>query len=197
MVEDPMASQEQDAPAPTAEQHDDAAPGTSDDDRPEARHVETGEIVEDSAESDEERKTRESIEQPAKVMRVGAMMRQLLEELRNVSLDEPSRERLADIFDTSIGELQSALSPDLHDELTRLSLPFSDEETPSEAELVVARAQLVGWLEGLVQGIQATLFAQQMAAQQQLANMRQQLPPGAGGPQRPAPSGPPPGGTYL
>lgn len=190
-----MASQEQDATVPAA-RPDDAAQAPEPDSA-EQRHVETGELVDEAAETDEARQARESIEQPAKVMRVGAMMRQLLEELRNVSLDEPSRERLADIFDTSIAELQSALSPDLHNELTRLSLPFSDEETPTEAELVVARAQLVGWLEGLVQGIQATLFAQQMAAQQQLANMRQQLPPGAQGQQRPGPSGPPPGGTYL
>ncbi len=169
----------------------------ADDDETETRKVESGEIVEEGGDADakaEPDKPREAIEQPAKVMRVGAMMRQLLEELRDVSLDEPSRERLADIFDTSIAELSSALSPDLHEELTRLSLPFSDDETPSEAELVVARAQLVGWLEGLVQGIQATLFAQQMAAQQQLANMRQQqLPPGSG----PQSAGPPPGGTYL
>ncbi len=188
-----MSNNEQSSTEPES----DAAVSQDDASAPADRQVETGEIVEETAEASP---PRESIEQPAKVMRVGAMMRQLLEELRDVSLDEPSRERLADIFDTSIAELQSALSPDLHDELTRLSLPFSDEEAPSEAELVVARAQLVGWLEGLVQGIQATLFAQQMAAQQQLANMRQQLPPGAArAPGAPpgAASGPPPGGTYL
>ncbi|MDH3752758.1 MAG: bacterial proteasome activator family protein [Acidimicrobiia bacterium] len=120
----------------------------------------------------------ESIEQPAKVMRVGSMMRQLLEELRGSSLDEPGRDRLRDIYETSIHELGSALSPDLRDELGRLALPFSDDETPSAAELRVAEAQLVGWLEGLIQGIQATLFAQQMAAQQQLANVRAGLPAG-------------------
>lgn len=121
----------------------------------------------------------ETIEQPAKVMRVGAMMRQLLEQVRGIDLDEPSRERMRDIYEQSIDELGSALSPELHDELLRLSLPFSDLSTPSEAELAVAKAQLVGWLEGLVQGIQATLFAQQVAAQQQLASMRGGLPPGA------------------
>lgn len=130
----------------------------------------------------------EHIEQPAKVMRVGAMMRQLLEQVREIDLDEPSRERLRDIYEQSITELSGALSPDLHDELLRLSLPFSDVGTPTEAELAVAKAQLVGWLEGLVQGIQATLFAQQVAAQQQLASMRTGLPagPGPGAPQGPA-----------
>jgi len=120
----------------------------------------------------------EQIEQPAKVMRVGAMMRQLLEQVREIDLDEPSRERMRDIYEQSITELGSALSPDLHDELLRLSLPFSDVATPSESELAVAKAQLVGWLEGLVQGIQATLFAQQVAAQQQLASIRGGLPAG-------------------
>lgn len=166
------------------------------------RVVEHAEIIEPN---EAEQESRESIEQPAKVMRVGAMMRQLLDELRGADLDASSRERLKEIHETSINELSSALSPDLHEELTRLALPFTDDEIPSEAELRVAKAQLVGWLEGLVQGIQATLFAQQVAAQQQLANMRGgqgQLPPGAqpapgqpGQPQRP--SGPPPGGTYL
>lgn len=119
------------------------------------------------------------------------MMRQLLEELRNVETDVASRDRMKEIYETSIDELGSALSPDLHDELRRLSSPFSDNDTPSDAELHVAKAQLVGWLEGLVQGIQATLFAQQMAAQAQLQNMRGEL--GTPAPQ----STPPPGGTYL
>lgn len=129
----------------------------------------------------------EYIEEPAKVMRVGAMLRQLLDELREATLDESSRDRLRDIYETSIQELGSALSPDLQDELDRITLPFDDDTIPSEAELRVAEAQLVGWLEGLIQGIQATLFAQQMAAQQQLANMRGQLPAGA----MPAPPGAP------
>ncbi len=131
-------------------------------------------------------RSQEFIEEPAKVMRVGAMLRQLLEELREATLDEGSRDRLRGIYETSITELGSALSPDLADELDRITLPFDDEEIPSESELRVAEAQLVGWLEGLIQGIQATLFAQQMAAQQQLANMRGQI--GPGGP--PAPAGP-------
>ncbi|MBJ31983.1 MAG: hypothetical protein CL466_11350 [Acidimicrobiaceae bacterium] len=121
----------------------------------------------------------ESIEHPAKVMRVGTMMRQLLEEVRSASLDEASRDRLRDIYATSVAELGSALSPDLREELGRLALPFAEDAAPSSDELRIAQAQLVGWLEGLIQGIQATLFAQQMAAQQQLAGMRRgELEPG-------------------
>lgn len=176
----------------------DAAPTSEADDDNEAPTIlENPEIIEPGDEP--EAGGGESIEQPAKVMRVGAMMRTLLEELRQADLDESSRERLREIHETSINELSSALSPDLHDELTRLALPFSDDEIPSEAELRIAKAQLVGWLEGLVQGIQATLFAQQVAAQQQLANMRGpgQLPPGAPQPQPKPSNTPPPGGTYL
>ncbi|HJP16941.1 MAG TPA: proteasome activator [Acidimicrobiales bacterium] len=113
----------------------------------------------------------EAVEQPAKVMRVGTMMKQLLEEVRSATLDEASRGRLKEIFDTSVKEIGSTLTEDLREELDRLVIPF-DEEAPTAAELQIAHAQLVGWLEGLVQGIQATLFAQQMAAQQQLAGMR-------------------------
>ena len=162
--------------------------------------VEQAELLEPGEASEDD--SGESIEQPAKVMRMGAMMRQLLEELREAELDNPSRERLRDIYETSVRELGSALSPDLRDELGRLALPFSDDETPTDAELRVAEAQLVGWLEGLVQGIQATLFAQQMAAQQQLQNMRGQLPPGQmgqpGNPQGAPGAGPEARpGTYL
>ena len=140
----------------------------------------------------------ETVDHPAKVMRIGTMMKQLLEEVRSASLDEASRGRLREIYGTSIEELGSALSPDLRDELSRLALPFSAEETPSTAELQIAKAQLVGWLEGLVQGMQAMLFAQQMAAQQQLQSMRGQIGPGGGG----RPDGVEPGtderpGTYL
>ena len=120
----------------------------------------------------------EAIEQPAKVMRVGTMMKQLLEEVRQASLDESSRDRLREIYATSIEELGSALSPDLRDELDRLILPFPEDHPPSQAELQVAKGQLVGWLEGLIQGIQAALFAQQVSAQQQLANIRAELPAG-------------------
>lgn len=134
----------------------------------------------------------ETVSEPAKVMRVGTMIKQLLDEVRATSLDEPSRERLKAIYDQSVRELSSALSQDLRDELNRLALPFDDDELPTDLELRMAQAQLVGWLEGLFHGIQATLFAQQMAARQQLEHMRGQLPPGVspdGGDARP--------GTYL
>ncbi|HEX3542131.1 MAG TPA: proteasome activator, partial [Acidimicrobiales bacterium] len=116
---------------------------------------------------------------------------QLLDEVRQASLDEASRGRLREIYDTSIRELSSGLSPDLQGELGRMALPFGDNTTPSEAELRVAQAQLVGWLEGLFHGIQATLFAKQMAARNQLEEMRRRGLP-APGDNRPAP-----GGTYL
>jgi hypothetical protein len=123
------------------------------------------------------------IEQPAKVMRIGSMIKQLLEEVRAAPLDEASRNRLREIHHRSIIELEDGLAPELRDELERLSLPFSEESTPSEAELRVAQAQLVGWLEGLFHGIQAALVAQQMAARVQLEQMRggrQALPAGPG-----------------
>ncbi len=167
--------------------------------------IERGEIVAPAAVAGDgtEPRAEEYIEQPAKVMRVGTMMKSLLDEVRTATLDEASRDRLRDIYETSVNELGSALSPDLRAELGRLALPFSDDpaDPPTTAEIRVAHAQLVGWLEGLIQGIQATLFAQQMAAQQQLANMRGQLGPGA-----PTPGGGQPGrpdttdgrpGTYL
>ena len=125
----------------------------------------------------------ESVESPGKVMRIGSMIKQLLEEVRQAQLDEPSRERLREIYETSVAELSSALSPDLQDELKRLALPFDDAGVPSEGELRIAKAQLVGWLEGLFHGIQATLFAQQMAARQQLEQMHgRSLGPGGPAP---------------
>lgn len=114
--------------------------------------------------------------EPGKVMRIGSMVKQLLEELRSTHLDEPSRERLAEIYERSIVELSEAMSPDLQEELRMLTLPFSSD-APTESELRMAKAQLVGWLEGLFHGIQATLFAQQMAARQQIEQMRR-LGPG-------------------
>ena len=125
-----------------------------------------------------ERPVTEMVEQPAKVMRIGSMIRQLLEEVRAAPLDEKSRARLKEIHQSSIKELEDGLAPELVAELERLSLPFDEEGTPSEAELRVAQAQLVGWLEGLFHGIQTTLFAQQMAARAQLEQMRRALPPG-------------------
>jgi hypothetical protein len=123
------------------------------------------------------------VEQPAKVMRIGTMIKQLLEEVRAAPLDDASRNRLRDIHRTSIRELEDGLAPELRDELERLTLPFSEDSVPSDAELRIAQAQLVGWLEGLFHGIQTALFAQQMAARAQLEQMRQgALPPGAIGP---------------
>ncbi len=131
----------------------------------------------------------ESIEQPAKLLRIGSMVKQLLEEVRLAPLDEASRGRLREIYEQSIRELSEGLSPDLVAELDRVSIPF-DSPTPSDAELRIAHAQLVGWLEGLFHGIQATLVAQQVAARAQLDEMRQrslpQGPPDVGRP-----------GTYL
>jgi hypothetical protein len=137
-----------------------------------------GVAVETDAEASRERPVTEMVEQPAKVMRVGSMIRQLLEEVRAAPLDEKSRARLKEIHESSIKELEDGLAPELTEELERLSLPFAEGEIPSEAELRVAQAQLVGWLEGLFHGIQTTLFAQQMAARAQLEQMRRALPPG-------------------
>jgi hypothetical protein len=132
------------------------------------------------------------IEQPAKVMRIGSMIKQLLEEVRSAPLDEAGRARLAEIHERSLAELEKGLAPELVEELRSMALPFDEGTTPSDAELRIAQAQLVGWLEGLFHGIQTALFAQQMAARQQLEQMRQgALPPGVGGPGAgPAPRGP-------
>ncbi len=115
----------------------------------------------------------ELVEQPAKVMRIGTMIKQLLEEVRAAPLDEASRHRLKEIHQSSIRELEQGLAPELIEELERLSLPFSQEGTPSESELRIAQAQLVGWLEGLFHGLQTALYAQQLAARAQLEQMRQ------------------------
>ena len=121
------------------------------------------------------------VEQPAKVMRIGTMVKQLLEEVRSAPLDDASRTRLKEIHESSIKELEDGLAPELREELGRLTLPFTDDKVPSDAELRVAQAQLVGWLEGLFAGIQTALFAQQMSARVQLEQMRRgALPPGLG-----------------
>ncbi len=138
----------------------------------------------------------EMVTSPAKVMRIGSMVKQLLEEVRASSLDEASRERLAEIYDRSIMELSASLSPDLQHELNGLALPFGEGEVPSESELRIAKAQLVGWLEGLFHGIQATLMAQQFAARQQLQEMRQ-LPGGQMMPPQPGEQSRERPGTYL
>lgn len=152
------------------------------------------------------------VEQPAKVMRIGSMIKQLLEEVKSAPLDEASRNRLKEIHKSSIKELEAGLAPELVEELQRLSLPFSDE-TPSDGELRIAQAQLVGWLEGLFHGIQTAIYAQQMAARAQFEQIRKALPPGMmpgapegqGGPGGPMPGQQPPaddasgdrGGMYL
>ena len=127
------------------------------------------------------------IESPGKIIRIGAMIKQLLEEVRNTSLDDASREQLGRIYDSSIMELKTALSPELGQELDTLSFDFSSAEPPTEAELRLAQAQLVGWLEGLFHGIQATLVAQQMAARQQLEGVRGELPERTGSEPEPGP----------
>jgi hypothetical protein len=121
------------------------------------------------------------VEQPAKVMRIGSMIKQLLDEVRSAPLDEAGRARLAAIHERSIAELEKGLGPELVEELHTMSLPFDSERTPSDAELRIAQAQLVGWLEGLFHGIQTALFAQQMAARAQLEQMRRALPGGSAG----------------
>jgi hypothetical protein len=162
-----------------------------------------------SAEQDNEpRSVTELVEQPAKVMRVANMIRQLLDEVKAAPLDEASRQQLRAIHEASIKELESGLAPELVDELERLSLDFTEDSTPTEAELRIAQAQLVGWLEGLFHGIQTALFAQQMAARQQLEQMRRALPGGQqmqapdespfpGPPQPGTTDGPGSGGMYL
>jgi hypothetical protein len=154
-----------------------------------AQLITGAEVVNSEQASGAQQSNTENVTEPAKVMRIGSMVRQLLEEVRGTQLDEASRERLAEIYERSIVEISSALSPDLVEELHMLALPFKDGEIPSDGELRVAKAQLVGWLEGLFHGIQATLFAQQIAARQQIEQMRQ-IPPGSG-------VQPGPGGTYL
>ncbi len=155
----------------------------------------TPEIVEEPPTDSESNAGTATVSEPAKVMRIGTMIRQLLEEVKATELDEPGRDRLKEIYETSVEELAQALSPDLRAELERLALPFDEDDIPTGPELRVAQAQLVGWLEGLFHGIQATLFAQQNAARQQLEQIQQTqaLPPGQGGQQPP----PQAGGVYL
>jgi hypothetical protein len=137
-------------------------------------------VPEQSEEDD--RDITDLVEQPAKVMRIGSMIRQLLEEVKAAPLDEASRNRLREIHKSSIKELESGLAPELVEELERLSLPFNEEHTPSESELRIAQAQLVGWLEGLFHGIQTAIYAQQVAARAQFEQIRRGLPQGMGAP---------------
>jgi Bacterial proteasome activator len=145
-----------------------------------------GRLTDDAADGTGAANPGDAIGEPAKVMRIGTMIKQLLEEVRAAPLDEASRARLREIHEKSIKELETGLAPELRDELERLSLPFSEDTIPSDGELRIAQAQLVGWLEGVFHGLQAALVAQQMAARVQLEQMRRGLPPGpsaeAGGP---------------
>ena len=163
-------------------------------------------LGDDDQDDDGQRQLTDLVEQPAKVMRIGSMIRQLLEEVKAAPLDEASRHRLKEIHHASIKELETGLAPELVEELERLSLPFTDDATPSEAELRIAQAQLVGWLEGLFHGIQTAIYAQQIAARAQLEQMRRALPPGmtpqmatedAGAHAGPRPPNPGSGGMYL
>jgi hypothetical protein len=148
---------------------------------PDGMAVESAPSEKRRGDDEDQRPLTDLVEQPAKVMRIGSMIKQLLEEVKSAPLDEASRKRLREIHRSSIDELEDGLAPELIDELERLTLPFTDESVPTDAELRIAQAQLVGWLEGLFHGIQTALFAQQMAARQQLEQIRQ-LPPGATGP---------------
>lgn len=155
----------------------------------------TGADAEMTGDDEETRSITDLVEQPAKVMRIGTMIKQLLEEVKAAPLDDASRSRLREIHATSIRELEGGLAPELREELQRLALPFSEDTVPSDPELRIAQAQLVGWLEGLFHGIQTALFAQQMAARAQLEHMRQgALPPGMVPPGGPAGHGT---GQYL
>ena len=155
-----------------------------------------------NADGAEESSIANQVEQPAKVMRIGSMIRQLLEEVKSAPLDEASRNRLKEIHKASVHELEEGLSPDLVEELERLTLPFSEDHTPSEGELRIAQAQLVGWLEGLFHGIQTAIYAQQMAARAQFEQIRRGLPAGSSRPGAPGAPGEAPvpgdsGGMYL
>jgi hypothetical protein len=178
--------------------------GTTDDGRvyvvtPDAMAVEGPPPAEVEDGADEQRSVTDMVEQPAKVMRIGNMIRQLLEEVKSAPLDDASRQRLRSIHHASIEELKQGLAPELVEELERITLPFGEDATPTDAELRIAQAQLVGWLEGLFHGIQTALFAQQMAARAQLEQMRRALPAGHHPPdsqEKPPPSSGS-GGMYL
>jgi hypothetical protein len=139
--------------------------------------------------SDGSQPAQEQVTQPTKLIRIASMVRNMLEEVRRAPIDDAGRKALREIHERSIHELEGVLSPDLKRELSDVVLPFNSD-APTESEVRLAQAQLVGWLEGLFQGIQATLFTQQMAAQGQFDEMRRraiesgqappQAPPGSG-----------------
>jgi hypothetical protein len=167
--------------ASDGEPHDEPVVGTTIDDegRPEGQQADGGAQREAGRERPRRSSLQELVDEPAKVMRIGTMIRQLLEEVKGSPLDEAARNRLAEIHERSIAELEDGLAPELVEELHRISLPFSDDTVPSESELRVAQAQLVGWLEGLFHGIQTAIAAQQAAHQLAAAQVQlRQLPPG-------------------
>ena len=150
---------------------------------PDGRPVAVTPPAMEQSDDDSERSITELVEQPAKVMRIGSMIRQLLEEVKAAPLDEASRTRLKEIYEASIKELEQGLAPELVEELDRLTLPFTEDDIPSESELRIAQAQLVGWLEGLFHGIQTAIYAQQVAARAQFEQIRRGLPQGMMPPQ--------------
>jgi hypothetical protein len=165
---------------PEDQQPDDHVMVIGPDGQPVAVPAETQQAADAAHDEDEAaiKNVTDLVEQPAKVMRIGRMVQQLLEEVKAAPVDEAGRKRLARVLHTSISELKDGLAPELDEELARLIHPF-EEETPSESELRIAQAQLVGWLEGLFHGIQTAIYAQQMSARSQLEQMRRALPPGA------------------
>lgn len=189
-----MTEQQQPAEDPAAR----GIAGTTDDGRvyvvtPNSMAVEGPPTPDVEEPAEESRSVTDMVEQPAKVMRIGNMIRQLLDEVKAAPLDDASRQRLRSIHAASIEELKAGLAPELVEELERITLPFSEDVTPTDAELRIAQAQLVGWLEGLFHGIQTALFAQQMAARAQLEQMRRALPAGQNAPDPHA--GPPAAGS--
>ncbi|HEY7134615.1 MAG TPA: proteasome activator [Acidimicrobiia bacterium] len=162
---------------------------------PEVVDGETGRAPDGAGNGDE---SSEQVTRPTKLIRIASMVRNMLDEVRRAPLDDAGRRMLGEIHNRSMSELEEVLSPDLQAELQEVTLPFTSD-TPSESELRIAQAQLVGWLEGLFHGIQATLFTQQIAAQSQLDQMRQRQMLEAGGPGGPGAPGRPPGppGQYL
>ncbi|MCU1691697.1 MAG: uncharacterized protein JWM64_788 [Frankiales bacterium] len=182
-----MSEQQTERPAPERQQHQVVVVGED------GQPVGTVDVPE--ADGNEERSPAELVEQPAKVMRIGSMVKQLLEEVRAAPLDDAARTRLREIHESSVRELSEGLAPELRAELERITLPFSGDEVPSDAELRIAQAQLVGWLEGLFHGIQTALFAQQMATKMAAERGGRALP---GGPPQTMPlAGPGGTGQYL
>ncbi len=155
----------------------DTEPGTPATD-PGSPAVEAVPVEGDAAAPESEGPPKESITEPAKLLRIASMVRELLDETRQASLDDAGRKRLADVYQRAVGELTEVLSPDLQEELGGLAPPL--DGVPTESEIRVAQAQLVGWLEGLFHGIQAAMFAQQAAARQQFEELRRRGLPGQG-----------------